>query len=72
MANYLLKEPLVKMPNTTMIGALSYYITQPSDNFQPMNANFGIFNLLRMLKKRKKKAYSRQALKIISQYSEKW
>ena len=73
MANYLLKEPLVKMPNTTMIGALSYYITQPSDNFQPMNANFGIFNLLENVKKsERKKAYSRQALKIISQYSEKW
>ncbi len=29
-------------PKTTMIGALSTYISTPNVNFQPMNANFGI------------------------------
>ncbi len=73
MARYLLGEPLLIMPNTTMIGALSYYITQPTDNFQPMNANFGIFNLLEKVKKsERKQAYSKQSLEIIKNYSEKW
>ncbi len=73
MALYLLNETLINLPNTTMIGALGYYITQPSDNFQPMNANFGIFNLLENVKKsERKQAYSKQALNIIKEYSEKW
>ena len=29
-------------PTTTMIGALADYISSPNENFQPMNANFGI------------------------------
>ena len=36
------KMPL-ELPNTTMIGALCYYITHARmDNFQPMKANFGL------------------------------
>lgn len=73
MALYILEEPLIKMPDTTMIGALSYYITRPSDNFQPMNANFGIFNLVENVRKsERKQAYSKQALEIIKKYSEMW
>ncbi|MGI6509201.1 MAG: methylenetetrahydrofolate--tRNA-(uracil(54)-C(5))-methyltransferase (FADH(2)-oxidizing) TrmFO [Erysipelotrichaceae bacterium] len=73
MALYILEEPLIKMPDTTMIGALSYYITRPSDNFQPMNANFGIFNLVENVRKsERKQAYSKQSLEIIKNYSEMW
>ncbi|MGI6608305.1 MAG: methylenetetrahydrofolate--tRNA-(uracil(54)-C(5))-methyltransferase (FADH(2)-oxidizing) TrmFO [Erysipelotrichaceae bacterium] len=73
MALHILGKPLVKIPNTTMTGALSYYITQNSDNFQPMNANFGIFNLMENVRKsERKQACSKQALQIISQYSEEW
>ncbi len=43
MARYLLgKEPVV-LPETTMMGALSRYISDESvKNFQPMGANFGV------------------------------
>jgi methylenetetrahydrofolate--tRNA-(uracil-5-)-methyltransferase len=34
-------EPLVPRPET-MLGALLSYITTPSPDFQPMNANFGL------------------------------
>lgn len=34
-------------PENTMIGALSKYIQTPNENFQPMNANFGILPELR-------------------------
>ena len=32
----------ITFSNETMIGALSEYISTPKENFQPMNANFGI------------------------------
>ncbi len=73
MALYLQQKPLINLPNTTMIGSLSYYITHAAENFQPMNANFGIFNLLENVKKsERKQAYSKQALEIMKKYSEKW
>ena len=35
-------EPII-FPNTTMVGAMAHYITHADpDNFQPMNANWGI------------------------------
>ena len=44
--------------NTTMIGALADYISTKKDNFQPMNANFGILPELGGCKiKDKKKRY---------------
>lgn len=37
-------ESPVVMPETTAIGSLAYYITHAApDNFQPMNATFGLF-----------------------------
>ncbi len=43
MARLLLGKPSVVLPETTMIGALSRYISDPSvKKFQPMGANFGI------------------------------
>ena len=42
MANLLQDKALVDFPETTIIGALSTYLQTPNDNFQPMNANFGI------------------------------
>lgn len=42
-ANFILGEPLVELPVTTIIGALCYYITHAeARDFQPMKANFGI------------------------------
>ncbi|MBQ1877868.1 MAG: methylenetetrahydrofolate--tRNA-(uracil(54)-C(5))-methyltransferase (FADH(2)-oxidizing) TrmFO [Erysipelotrichaceae bacterium] len=67
------KEPLV-LPDTTMIGAMAHYITTAApDNFQPMNANFGIFNLQEYVKKSlRKEAYSRQSLPIIAEIGRQW
>lgn len=35
-------EELIKLPSTTMIGALCRYLESDNADFQPMNANFGI------------------------------
>ena len=67
-------QPLTVLPDTTMMGAMAHYITHASaDNFQPMNANFGIFNLVHFVpKSQRKEAYSTQALPIIREFAEKW
>jgi methylenetetrahydrofolate--tRNA-(uracil-5-)-methyltransferase len=66
------KQPLV-MPPTTMIGAMANYITHAGENFQPMNANFGIFTLEGFVRKQdRKEAYGRQALPIIEKYAREW
>ncbi len=40
-------QPSVTLPETTMIGALSRYISDPTvENFQPMGANFGVMPAL--------------------------
>ncbi len=39
------KNSLV-FPSKTAIGALAKYVSTPNDNFQPMNVNFGIIDLL--------------------------
>ena len=50
----------ITFSNETMIGALSEYISTPKENFQPMNANFGILLPLDGEKiKDKKKRYER-------------
>lgn len=67
------KKPVV-LPDTTMIGAMAHYIVNADDRyFQPMNANFGIFNLEHFVpKKQRKDAYSVQALEVLKQYSQEW
>ncbi|TXC91970.1 FADH(2)-oxidizing methylenetetrahydrofolate--tRNA-(uracil(54)-C(5))-methyltransferase TrmFO [Metabacillus litoralis] len=43
-ANLVLGKELVEFPHETAIGSMAKYITTTNpDNFQPMNANFGIF-----------------------------
>lgn len=42
-ARLLKGQPLVELPETTLLGALCHYITHASEaDFQPMKANFGI------------------------------
>ena len=67
------EKPLV-LPDTTMIGAMAHYICNADERyFQPMNANFGIFNLEHYVKKsERKEAYSRQALEVLKDYSREW
>ena len=49
------------MPKTTMIGALADYISTNKDEFQPMNANFGILPGLSEEIKDKKERYNKLA-----------
>lgn len=43
MARLLQNKPLVSLPNTSMLGALSKYISDPTvEKFQPMGCNMGI------------------------------
>jgi methylenetetrahydrofolate--tRNA-(uracil-5-)-methyltransferase len=46
-ANFVLGEELVTFPHETAIGSMAHYITTTNaKNFQPMNANFGLFKQL--------------------------
>ena len=54
-------EKKVIFSELTMIGALSKYISTTNDNFQPMNANFGILPELPEKIKDKKLKYSKLA-----------
>lgn len=48
-------------PDVTVIGSLAKYINSPNDNFQPMNANFGIMPELDEKIKDKKERYLKYA-----------
>lgn len=60
-------SPTVKFPRTTGIGALMHHVgTSPSNHFQPMNINFGLFPSLEEKihsKKERNKYYAQRALK---------
>jgi len=61
----------LEFPEETMIGALARYITLKSEDFQPMNANFGILPPLaeRVKKKQlRKEAYSTRALEALKSF----
>ncbi|MCA1030060.1 FADH(2)-oxidizing methylenetetrahydrofolate--tRNA-(uracil(54)-C(5))-methyltransferase TrmFO [Bacillus timonensis] len=61
-ANYVLEKDLVVFPHETAIGSMARYITTANQkNFQPMNANFGIFAELDEKIKNKKDRYERYA-----------
>ena len=67
------KRSQITFSNETMIGALAEYISTQRENFQPMNANFGILPPLEGEKiKDKKKRYeslSNRALGKIEQFN---
>lgn len=58
-------EEKIVFPKETMIGALSIYISTDKENFQPMNANFGIVPELEERIKDKKLKYTKLADKAI-------
>ena len=53
------KYTKIIFPEETMIGTLSKYIATPNENFQPMNANFGILPSLDEKIKDKKLKYTK-------------
>ena len=66
------REPVIP-DNTTVSGALSAHISGANENFQPMNANFGILKSPEKLIKDKKQRYAyltERALKNISEYKD--
>ena len=64
MDRYLKGKELIVLPKTTMMGALSLYITSDIDDFQPMSANFGIVEDLNIPHKKadRKMLYGKRAI----------
>ena len=55
MAKFLKNESLLELPQETMLGALTHYITNPeNDRFQPINSNWGIIPPVDLPKKERK------------------
>lgn len=55
MARFLNNETLLKLPTTTMLGALTHYITDENHTkFQPINSNWGILEPIELPKKERK------------------
>ena len=57
-ANQIINKTIAIMPKETVIGALADYISTENDEFQPMNANFGILPELEEKIKDKKLRYT--------------
>ncbi|MBW9212053.1 methylenetetrahydrofolate--tRNA-(uracil(54)-C(5))-methyltransferase (FADH(2)-oxidizing) TrmFO [Bulleidia sp. zg-1013] len=74
MAQILQGKEEIHFGQGTMIGAMAHYISHASQsNFQPMNANFGIMNLEKIVKKKEKKeAYAPQSVAHIKELKEKY
>ena len=74
MANLLQGREVVTLPPTCVIGSMAHYITHADERyFQPMNANFGIMQLLEKVKKKDRKdAMAQQALRVIDEYKERF
>lgn len=51
----------ITFPDTTMLGSLAKYVSTKNENFQPMNANFGILKPLDIRIKDKKEKYQKLA-----------
>ena len=66
LAQMLDRKPKIEFNNKCIIGALANYISTPSVDFQPMNANFGILEPLKNPlkdKQQRKEQYSQRAIK---------
>lgn len=65
--NRLQGKESIQFPKTTMIGALSNYVSTENEKFQPMNANFGILPELGEKIRDKKLKYTRLADRAIEE-----
>lgn len=70
MERYIMGKELIKFPLTTMMGAMANYITMPNENFQPMNANYGIMPPLNFKhnKKERKELYGKRGIEDMKEY----
>lgn len=78
MARHLLNKPLLELPQETMLGALTNYISfEGHKSFQPINSNWGIIaemqmdRKIRKNKKLKNELLSQRALNELKDYLEK-
>ena len=72
MAAHLKNKEFPALPETTIMGALTKYISTENDNFQPMNANFGVLPPLEKRirdKAARKIAYAERAVKDMEMYA---
>jgi len=73
-ARYLQGEPLMRLPERTMLGALCRYISSASEqDFQPMKSNFGLLPKLdevQQIRSRRERAkiYSNLAISALDEY----
>ena len=59
----------LKLPATTITGALTEYVSSCAGDFQPMNANFGLLPELHTVhKKQRKQAYHDRAIKDLGEF----
>lgn len=75
MSRYIYNKKLLELPQETILGALTHYITyEGHDSFQPINSNWGILSEMEMDKKTKKnkklknELLANRALKSIREY----
>ncbi|MCL2375684.1 MAG: methylenetetrahydrofolate--tRNA-(uracil(54)-C(5))-methyltransferase (FADH(2)-oxidizing) TrmFO [Firmicutes bacterium] len=65
------KVKIPPLPQTTILGALTAYITAPNKNFQPMNVNFGLLPPIDIKDKEKRKAaYVERSLESLKEFLE--
>lgn len=59
----------LKLPATTITGALTEYVSSCASDFQPMNANFGLLPELHTVhKKQRKQVYHDRAIKDLGEF----
>ena len=78
MAKYILGEELIELPQETVLGALTHYITfEGHTSFQPINSNWGILadmemdRKIRKNKKMKNELLAKRALETIKTFANK-
>ena len=72
LASRLKGKDFPELPETTIMGALTRYVSTENKDFQPMNANFGILPPLEQRirdKVARKTAYAERALSAINEYA---
>ena len=63
----LLGKPMADLDTKTVTGALAMYISTPNENFQPMNANFGIVSGLNERIRKKQERYAKIAERALAE-----